>query len=193
MELKLNEFPHFNDEEVIFSFNTNDMTVSDVFELSIPVTQSNCYLRFQFLTKLGDIQFGIIYEGEDYQKDSLVLYKLRRVSSDIEIIESEIVIPLIGTVFLIWDNSYSWFNHKKLSYKVELLSSIPMDNKLVTIDKFLSSPLKNNSKLENSSDYQNRIEYDNKIELKNEPLNEIFSELKAFDTRLGEINEKFIR
>lgn len=114
------KFIDFKEVPVAFHWNTTSYFVQTELQLPIPVAVSGSKISFSFQTKQGDIAFGISFiSDEDGSVESVV--DLTRVNSDVEEIAGTFEVPREGTIIFSWDNSFSWFNGKILSYSIELL------------------------------------------------------------------------
>lgn len=108
-----------------YVYRTNNYVVDRFFQLPIPATAGSI-IKYKFSTENGDIAFSSIFQSMDTfslsenEKKKEVIIELKRVSSDIEPITGSFKAPVDGTFTLIFDNNFSWFNHKLLSYLVEL-------------------------------------------------------------------------
>lgn len=71
-----------------------------------------------FNTTSGDISFGTQFHARDRPVETVI--ETSRVQSDVESITGSFKATQEGTFVLVFDNSYSWFTSKVLSYKVEL-------------------------------------------------------------------------
>ncbi len=71
------------------------------------------------MTGIGDISFGAEFFDKN-GKNPEVLIEQSRVPSDVEPIMGTFKSHREGTLILSFDNSFSWFNPKLLSYKVAL-------------------------------------------------------------------------
>jgi len=100
------------------SYKSSSTPVRDVFKLKIPIDLSESRVLYKFSTEENDISFAVIFEGLD---DSIeVILPAGRVDSHFEPISGAITVHKPGSIILEWDNNYSWFNTKTLSYTVSL-------------------------------------------------------------------------
>ena len=101
------------------------ISIKNNFVLPIPFT-ADSELTYTFSTKPGDISFGMIYKTS--AGDEIVLRKQERLESHIAAAVGTIHCPEIdGILFLEWDNTFSWFTAKELTYKVELRRSCTLE------------------------------------------------------------------
>lgn len=113
------KFICFREVPDVFHWNTSSYFVQTELQLPVPVAVCGSKISFSFHTKQGDIAFGISFiSDEDGGVESVV--DLTRVNSDVEEIAGTFEVPREGTVIFLWDNSFSWFNGKILSYSIEL-------------------------------------------------------------------------
>jgi hypothetical protein len=125
-------------------WQTSDFLVQSVFELPIPmpagalvkfckwVTCPRCMSHFMydggyyvdvvffaaFSTKEGDISFGARFLSHNSPME--VVTENTRIPSDLELITGSYKAPREGALVLIFDNTYSWFTSKLLTYHAEL-------------------------------------------------------------------------
>lgn len=100
------------------SYKSSSTPIRDVFKLKIPIDLSESRVLYKFSTEENDVSFAVIFEGLD---DSIeVILPAGRVDSHFEPISGAITVHKPGSIILEWDNSYSWFNTKTLSYAVSL-------------------------------------------------------------------------
>ncbi|ETW06012.1 hypothetical protein, variant [Aphanomyces invadans] len=92
------------------------------FELPIRVEEAGSDLSYTFETKDMDIDFSITFEGLTSVE---YLVHPTRCASHESTVRGSLDIPGPGTVVLVWDNEYSWFNAKELSYHVGLKTPEP--------------------------------------------------------------------
>lgn len=75
-------------------------------------------MKLEFETDGGDVAFSIKFVDTDHRIHELVAES--RVPSDLESIRKGFKIPGEGTLIFKWNNEYSWFASKSLSYMIEL-------------------------------------------------------------------------
>lgn len=71
-----------------------------------------------FATVDGDIAFGVKFSSHNHADETII--ETSRVPSDIETITGSYKSQRDGTLTFIFDNTFSWFNAKQLTYHVEL-------------------------------------------------------------------------
>lgn len=104
-------------------FNCTEVLVQSQLDLPIPMT-SGSEVVVQFSTTNGDISFSMHFASsiasseEDSSMDTMV--ESTRVSSDVTPYTNTFKATKDGTLLLIWDNSFSWFTSKYLTYTIEL-------------------------------------------------------------------------
>mmetsp|Transcript_1634 Transcript_1634/g.2466 ORF Transcript_1634/g.2466 Transcript_1634/m.2466 type:complete len:530 (+) Transcript_1634:189-1778(+) len=95
----------------------------------IPVSVfPGCSVEWNFQTEGGDIAFGIILEDKHGQVSQIV--EEMRYEANEETIHGKLLIEKSGTLWLRWDNTYSWFTNKELVYSVTR-DPISLENKNV--------------------------------------------------------------
>lgn len=109
-------FIGFSGSDLEYVWSTKDMIVQWSWELAVPVPIPGCELKFEFETKGYDIGFQVVLDGED--QSSTTLLSLDRYNSHQDKMSGQCNVPKQGTARLTWDNSYSWFTPKALSYHV---------------------------------------------------------------------------
>ena len=118
-------------EDDIFRYKGADVLVQGTWELPIIIQWPGSSINFEFSTKGGGIEFGIVFvpavddNHQDYHQDQDELNletvkEMSRVRSDIDKIEGSFTPPSEGVIFFLWDNTYDWTAVKKLSYYVEV-------------------------------------------------------------------------
>jgi uncharacterized coiled-coil protein SlyX len=95
------------------------VNISSSFSLPIPIAASYCTVTYEFFTEGGDINFSLVFIGYDDEVEQ-VIHEPKRVISDEDNIYASCQIDCPGTLIFVWDNSYSWFNNKSLTYAVEI-------------------------------------------------------------------------
>ncbi|GMI17729.1 hypothetical protein TrLO_g14833 [Triparma laevis f. longispina] len=114
------------------TYKCSDVPVTYALELPIPVNLKGSTIRYSFTTEEGDVNFGVFLrkvdekgvggkgggeDGEENEEEEL--QPLTRVDSHISPITGSFLVteaPCIAVV--VWDNNYSWFKSKTLSYSV---------------------------------------------------------------------------
>jgi hypothetical protein len=94
------------------------VAISTSFSLPIPIAAPYSTVTYEFFTEGGDINFSVIFIGFDNVEQ--VIHEPKRVVSDEENIYASCQIDCPGTLIFVWDNTYSWFNNKLLTYAVEI-------------------------------------------------------------------------
>ena len=98
-------------------WTAKEMTVKQKFQLPIPsLAGSTC--KYRFSTKIGDIAFCVQYICPGRAPE--VIFETSRVPSDQEPITGSYKSSRDGTLMFIFDNTFSWFNPKLLTYNIEL-------------------------------------------------------------------------
>lgn len=101
------------------TFKAVDLLITSTFDLKIPIIVGST-VKYSFSTKIGDINFSTEFRSISGDVvDSIV--SPMRVPSDIETIKGSYKAEKEGTFVLVFDNSFSWFNPKTLTYNVELM------------------------------------------------------------------------
>mmetsp|Transcript_18663 Transcript_18663/g.27014 ORF Transcript_18663/g.27014 Transcript_18663/m.27014 type:complete len:458 (-) Transcript_18663:153-1526(-) len=103
----------------------SDKTVVKSFEVPV-IVKSSDYIAWSFSTKHKDIGFSVQLNGTD-----IVAYQ--RYNSHEESVSGVIEVPQDGVVLFLWDNSYSRFRSKSLSYATTVLSAADMSQFTSTI------------------------------------------------------------
>lgn len=76
---------------------------------------------YSFSTLQGDISFAAVFKSADGRPVETVI-ESHRVPSDVENITGRFKAGREGTLIILFDNSFSWFTPKYLSYYIELRS-----------------------------------------------------------------------
>mmetsp|Transcript_3667 Transcript_3667/g.4897 ORF Transcript_3667/g.4897 Transcript_3667/m.4897 type:complete len:429 (+) Transcript_3667:119-1405(+) len=96
---------------------TTEVTIQAGSAQEIPVSVfPGCSVEWNFQTEGGDIAFTAIMENE--KGEATVLQEEARYNSQEETCHGKIMLEKEGTLWLRWDNTYSWFTNKKLVYSV---------------------------------------------------------------------------
>ena len=100
-----------------------DVPAGDVFELpvSVVVPSKNLVLTWNFTSYGGDVGFGVVNQDDD---TDIVLLRRTDVPSGVAISGSVDIPARCNTLLILFDNTYSWWNDKQVSYKFELRNSI---------------------------------------------------------------------
>ena len=77
-------------------------------------------MTYKFTTLHGDIGYGINFIPNDNSRQEIEVLPMTRCPSDIEEIVGTYKAPAEGIVIIYWDNSFSWFTPKNLSYTIEV-------------------------------------------------------------------------
>lgn len=97
------------------------MLIRYAFELPIQVDVAGSIVKYQFETYPGDIEFGVSFltrsDGQVASDDTITSC---RVPSDLETISGQFRAPSEGVILFRWNNDYSWFTTKQLSYLIEM-------------------------------------------------------------------------
>ena len=76
-------------------------------------------MRYEFETDGGDIEFGINFlSNNDNTTEEII--SMTRMPSDVEPIRGQFKAPSEGTIIFKWNNEFSWFSSKNLSYMIEM-------------------------------------------------------------------------
>lgn len=117
-KLSINANKNKNNEAIEpICWQTNDFLVQYQFELPIPI-MAGSMVKYSFSTRGGDIQFSAFFFSHERKPEAI--FQEARVPSDIESIEGSFKAQREGTLVLFFDNSFSWFTSKFLTYKIQL-------------------------------------------------------------------------
>lgn len=95
---------------------STDCFVQKFFELPVPVLAGST-VKYQFSTAGGDISFTTKFWSKG---GSETIFEATRVPSDVEAYTGQYKATKDGTLILFFDNSFSWFTPKYLTYNVEV-------------------------------------------------------------------------
>ena len=95
---------------------STDCFVQKFFELPVPVLAGST-VKYQFSTSGGDISFMTKFWSKN---GSDTVFEPTRVPSDVEAYTGQFKATKDGTLILFFDNSFSWFTPKYLTYNVEV-------------------------------------------------------------------------
>jgi len=112
-------FINFKTDIDSLHFNSANCTINyEEWSLPIPVFLSGSIVSYSFNTENGDIAFGVRFFSSDGVENTVA--ELTRVPSHLEVISGNFKAPTIGKFVFCWDNKFSWFTPKILSYSIEL-------------------------------------------------------------------------
>lgn len=115
------------------------------FQLPIKLDAKKGELHYSFSTKDYDVDFGVQMICADGSLTELL--GTRRYESQKEQVKGQLDLKGPGLVLLMWDNSFSWVNTKRLAYHVELKQeALPVSDAAKT-QLALSERLKREKKL----------------------------------------------
>ena len=112
-------FINFDEKSAPIVFRASDMLLQKVFELPIRVTQPGSTILYSFSTVQGDVSFAAYFLSVDSRPQETVI-EPHRVPSDVENITGRFKAGREGTLVIKFDNSFSWFTPKYLTYLIEL-------------------------------------------------------------------------
>eukprot|EP00600_Ochromonadales_sp_CCMP1393_P006097 CAMPEP_0174975056 /NCGR_PEP_ID=MMETSP0004_2-20121128/12218_1 /TAXON_ID=420556 /ORGANISM="Ochromonas sp., Strain CCMP1393" /LENGTH=263 /DNA_ID=CAMNT_0016225839 /DNA_START=72 /DNA_END=860 /DNA_ORIENTATION=- len=98
-------------------WQSSDILILENYDLKIPVIAGSV-LKYSFSTTLGDISFSTVFQTAG-QEPQLIVAPMR-VPSDLEAIKGTFKAESDGTFVFLFDNTFSWFTSKTLSYSVLL-------------------------------------------------------------------------
>ena len=98
-------------------WKTRDYQVQFHHEVKVPATPGSI-VKFSFSTSNGDISFALHFVTPTNYTE--VVREATREPSDIEAIKGSYKADYEGVFVFIFDNSYSWFTDKFLSYDIYL-------------------------------------------------------------------------
>ena len=89
--------------------------------LPIPVSVAGSAIEYEFTTKNGDVEFSVILSSKGLdENEDMCVFENSRVPSDIEIVKGKFKAAREGIVMFRWNNVFSWYNPKYLSYTLRL-------------------------------------------------------------------------
>ncbi|KAM7312148.1 SEC14-like protein 3 [Ixodes scapularis] len=92
-------------------------------EVPVQVERAGCILRWKFQTSPGhDVDFSVTRgpTGKGKQKEQVM--QVTRIKCDLVPETGQLENPEIGTYIFRFDNSFSWFTKKRLSYVLQVIS-----------------------------------------------------------------------
>jgi hypothetical protein len=113
-------FVNYSDKTATIVYNTSDMLLQKSFELPINISQAGSTVLYSFSTSQGDVAFGAEFISADKQRPPETIVATHRVPSDVENITGRFKAGREGTLVIKFDNSFSWFTPKHLTYSIEL-------------------------------------------------------------------------
>jgi len=103
---------------IYFRTNGTNVVISEEWVLPIPVANPHTLVSFTFQTSNGDISFSMVFIGLNGEEQ--IIIPPDRVNSDSEPFNDSVRLPERGSLILMWDNSYSWWHKKELSYSLQI-------------------------------------------------------------------------
>lgn len=94
------------------------------FQFPISIDEAGAELRWSFETKGGDIAFGLGFNAKSSGAMQM-LQPLSRVVSDVEQVDAAWTFERAGVAVVIWDNTFSWYTDKDLTFSLQLKSPAP--------------------------------------------------------------------
>jgi len=188
LQIKKTKSLEFSKKSVPLEYSAT-ISIKNNFVLPIPFT-ADSELTYTFSTKPGDISFGMIYKTS--AGDEIVLRKQERLESHIAAAVGTIHCPEIdGILFLEWDNTFSWFTAKELTYKVELRRSCTLEGMTEMTNKINKLQLD----LSESNNILSTVNAENstlKVDVTdlNEKILEYHKQLKVLNENLSKEEEK---
>ena len=110
-------FIGFNKNEEPIVWQGHGILVQQLFDVKIP-SLAGAIIKYTFSTEIGDIYYCIQYLTPGLPED--VIVQPTRVPSNVEAINGTFKCTRNGTFVIIFDNNFSWFNPKLLTYKISL-------------------------------------------------------------------------
>ena len=89
-----------------------------MFQLPVMIPKAGTRIRWSFRIKDYDCLFGIASRPNQFADDYVM--KKQLIAPDVDA-KGSIVVTDQGTIYLVWDNSYSWFHEKNIVYSVEIV------------------------------------------------------------------------
>jgi hypothetical protein len=86
--------------------------------LPIPIAAPYSTVKYEFCTENGDIVFSIVFVSDEGEET--IISAPERVNSQEEPVSGTCQLDSPGTLLFLWDNTFSWFNSKSLTYAVEI-------------------------------------------------------------------------
>lgn len=117
---KMKVLVNISQDEVPYTFRTHgtNISITNDWCLPLPIAAPYSTVFYEFSTMHGDINFSIVFISLDGEEEIVV--DPERVHSEIESISGTCQLNCPGTLIFMWDNSYSWFNNKSLTYSVDI-------------------------------------------------------------------------
>lgn len=104
-------------------WQAKDFVVQTHHEVKVPSVAGST-LKYSFSTVNGDISFSLQFMTNNHGNNQNVVEVIResiREPSDVEPIKGSYKADYDGVFIFIFDNSYSWFTDKLLTYNIQLL------------------------------------------------------------------------
>ncbi|CAM9284323.1 unnamed protein product [Ascophyllum nodosum] len=115
------------DLQPIIVWKSSKTPIATEFRLPIPVEHSGSVVDYSFETLENDILFEVVFNPAEDGRDAPeggegeeIVVEGQRFESHMGTVTGTIPLTRPGRLTLVWDNRYSWFKHKVLSYSVTL-------------------------------------------------------------------------
>ncbi|CAN7985264.1 unnamed protein product [Ixodes hexagonus] len=90
-------------------------------EVPVKVERAGCILRWRFQTGPGhDVDFSVTHRSPENGKQEQQVLQVTRIRCDLVPETGQLENPEIGTYTFKFDNSFSWFTKKRLSYVLQV-------------------------------------------------------------------------
>ena len=88
------------------------------FDLPIVISKPGTTVHWVFHSKGYDVRFGIVKGGNKAAREYFVANTVYAPDTPQQ---GKVVFDTPGNYFLVWDNTYSWFNEKNVVYSVDIV------------------------------------------------------------------------
>lgn len=93
------------------------IVAGSMFQLPVVIPKAGTRVRWSFRVKDYDCQFGIASALNQFSNDYILKKQLITPNVDAK---GSILVNRPGTIYLVWDNSYSWMRPKTVVYSLTL-------------------------------------------------------------------------
>ena len=110
----------YQEKSNYMEWKSTSSVVKSAWTLPIPVLTAGSSISYYFETSGGDIDFSVTFMSGPKSQDENILVAESRVASDKEAVQGQFTVHEEGLVSFKWNNEFSWFLPKYLTYNVSI-------------------------------------------------------------------------
>lgn len=104
-------------EPIVWKGDNVLLPVQKSFDIGVPAMAGST-IKYSFSSEIGDVEYSTEFLVPGHESETIV--SKMRVPSDVETIHGSYKAVREGTFVITFDNNFSWFNPKMLTYKISL-------------------------------------------------------------------------